>query len=70
MAAAVSAVAATFLRGSGTSDSRKPAAITKQSSATTSDSICGDAAKPFDVVMRSFRWRNQMHAGHRGVVHA
>ena len=33
-------------RGSGTSDSRKPAAITKQNSATTSDRTCCDAASP------------------------
>ena len=46
MAAAGIGAATAFLRGSGTSDSRKPAAITKQSSATTSDSICDDAAKP------------------------
>jgi len=44
--ATASTAGRTFLRGSGTSDSRKPAAITKQSSVTTSESICDDAASP------------------------
>ena len=38
--------AAVCRRGSGTSDSRKPAAITKHSTATTTERICGDAASP------------------------
>ena len=68
--ATASAAAAAFLRGSGTSDSRKPAAITKQSSVTTSESICDDAASPSTWWCDPCRRRNQMHAGHRGVVHA
>ena len=59
-----------FLRGSGTSDSKKPAAITKQSSATTSASNLRGRGQPFGMVVRCFRRRNQVHAGHRGVVHA
>ena len=41
-----SAAAKDVRRGSGTSDSRKPAAVTKQSSVTTSESTCCDAANP------------------------
>src|SRR6478609_1514035 len=45
-AATASGLVTDFSRGSGTSDSRKPAAITKPSSVNTSDSICDDAASP------------------------
>ena len=61
----------TCRRGSGTSDSRKPAAITKQSSATTSDRICCDAASPSDdggaILPPS---GTKCMPCHRGVVHA
>src|SRR5713226_6723058 len=40
------AVATGCRRGSGTSDSRNPAAMTKHSSATTTERICCDAASP------------------------
>ena len=43
--ATIGAVTA-WRRGSGTSDSRKPAAMTKQNTATTTESICGEAASP------------------------